>query len=107
MRNADLDGIVFEDEIEDIPESLGGDMSQDPDDMMVDLMAQEEEQELDAMVSMFEAQSSGSPPPARPESPSLSDDDDYDNLFMNLLSQQQQQQDCSQSIVSSGQMDTS
>jgi hypothetical protein len=77
--------------------------SEDLDEMMVDSHAREEEAELDAMLSMYEAPSS-SQAPARPDSPCLSDDDDYDSLFMDLLSQQGQS---SQDIVLSGEMDMS
>ncbi|KAI1370162.1 hypothetical protein F4677DRAFT_439149 [Hypoxylon crocopeplum] len=103
QKNTDLDGMVFENEIEDIQELQGS--SQDPDDMMVDAIAQEEEQELNAMLSMYEAQSLQPPPePSSPASLALSEDEDYDSLFMDLLSQQERS---SQDFVSSGQMDIS
>ncbi|KAI1418473.1 hypothetical protein F5Y13DRAFT_184113 [Hypoxylon sp. FL1857] len=100
QKNTDLDGMMFEDEIEDFVE-LQRETQQDPDDMMVDVIAQEEEEELNAMLSMYEAQSSQ--PPAGPASPAISDDEDYDSLFMDFLSQQRSNQDC----MSSGQMDIS
>ncbi|KAI0134086.1 hypothetical protein BJ170DRAFT_183828 [Xylariales sp. AK1849] len=100
LKDSDIDGLVLEDELEDIPEMSG----QGPDDMMVDSYVQEEEAELDAMLSAYEAQSqSYSQPPTRPDSPSLSDDDDYDSLFVDLLSKQESPRD----IVLSGQMDMS
>ncbi|CAJ2502240.1 Uu.00g096340.m01.CDS01 [Anthostomella pinea] len=103
QRESDLDGIVCEDEIEDIPE-LPPQVPQEPDDdVMVDAIAQEEEREMEAMLSMLEAESS-SQASARPNSPSLSDDDDYDSLFMDLVSQEESG---SQYCVSSGQMDIS
>ncbi|KAI1808982.1 hypothetical protein F4811DRAFT_548553 [Daldinia bambusicola] len=103
QKNADLDGMVFEDEIEDFAE-LQRQTIENPDDMMVDVIAQEEEQELDAMLSMFEAQTQSSQPPAGEASPTISDDEDYDHLFMDYLSQQEQN---SQTFISSGQMDMS
>lgn len=106
QKNADLDGMVFEDEIEDIPE-LQYDASQHPDDMlddmMVDAMAQEEEEEMDAMLSMYEAQSSQRPA-GTPSSPVPSDDDDYDSIFRDLMSEQDR---VGQDFALSGQMDIS
>ncbi|KAI1100198.1 hypothetical protein F4804DRAFT_336476 [Jackrogersella minutella] len=101
QKNADLDGMMFDDEIEDFPE-LQQEPPQDADDMMVDAMAQEEEEELNAMLSMLKTPSSRQP--ARPSSPAIPDDEDYDHLFMDLLSQQERS---SQGFVSSGQMDMS
>ncbi len=94
--------MLFEEDIEDIPEREQ-DMSQNPEDMMVDVLAQEEEEELNAMLAMLET---SSPPRERlqPSSPALSDDDDYDSIFMDLISQQESS---SQGFVSSGQMDMS
>ena len=121
MKNTDIDGLVFEDEIDDIPElfaeSESSRATQDSDEMMVDTIAQEEEEELDAMFSMLETQPR-SQPPAQPDSPFLSDDDDYDSIFMDLLNQQQQQQqqklqqqqsqpNSSPGLVLSGDMDMS
>lgn len=107
QKDADLDGIVFEDEIEDIPE-LQRESPQNPDDMMVDAIAQEEEEELNAMFSMYEAQSSRlsqpSQPPMQTEPPALSDDEDYDDIFQDLLSQQE---GSTQDLALSGQMDIS
>ncbi|RYP53843.1 hypothetical protein DL768_001294 [Monosporascus sp. mg162] len=107
MKNSDIDGLVFEDEIDDIPElhAEAPGPAQEADEMMVDAVMQEEEQELEAMLSMLEAQSS-SQVPARPDMPSLSDDDDYDSIFMDLLSQQQQRSS-SPDLVLSGHMDIS
>ncbi|XXH04308.1 hypothetical protein Hte_010722 [Hypoxylon texense] len=108
QKNADLDGMVFEDEIEDISE-LQYDAHRQPDDtlddMMVDAMAQEEEEEMDAMLSMYEAQSSQRPagiPSPLPQA--LSDDDDYDSIFRDLMSEQDR---TSRDFALSGQMDTS
>ncbi|KAI1643756.1 uncharacterized protein F4817DRAFT_348889 [Daldinia loculata] len=103
QKNADLDGMVFEDEIEDIAE-LQREAMDNPDDMMIDAIAQEEEEELDAMLSMFEAQTQSSQPPIGAASPAISDDEDYDHLFMDFLSQQERN---SQGFISSGQMDMS
>ncbi|KAK6076765.1 hypothetical protein SCUP234_03175 [Seiridium cupressi] len=107
QKDADIDGLVFEDELEDIPELPEVPRpAADEDDMMVDTHAMEEEAELEAMLSAYEAQSS-QPLPQRPNSPSLSDDE-YDSLFMDLLSQQgPQRHEQSQDILLSGQMDLS
>ncbi len=106
MKNTDIDGLVFEDEIDDIPD-LWAEASRstpDPDEMMVDTIAQAEEQELDAMISMLEVQSS-SEAFVRRDSQLVSDDDDYDSLFMDLICQQQQSS--SPNLALSGQMDIS
>lgn len=108
--------MMFEDEIEDSPELQN--MSQNPDDMMVDAMAQEEEEEMDALLSMFEAQSrpfqSFQPfqpqqqqqPVGSPSYSALADDDDYDSIFRDLMSGQVDNRS-SQGFASSGQMDMS
>lgn len=108
-KNTDIDGLVFEDEIDDIPdlraEASRSAYKTDQDEMMVDTIAEAEEQELDAMLSMLEAEPS-SQAPIQHDSPSMSDDDDYDSLFMDLLSQQQQPSS-SPHFALSGQMDIS
>ncbi|KAI1850582.1 hypothetical protein JX265_004292 [Neoarthrinium moseri] len=106
LKDSDIDGFVFEDELEDIPEMPGAYVQDEPmdHDMMVDSHAQDEEAELEAMLSAFESQSSR--PPVRPDSPSLSDEDDYDSLFMDFLTQQDEPRN-GQDIVLSGQMDMS
>ncbi|KAI0505917.1 hypothetical protein F5B22DRAFT_651205 [Xylaria bambusicola] len=101
-KDTDLDGFVYENELEDIPENPY-ELSQEADNMMVDAMAQEEEAELDAMLSLLDAEAS-SQVPRRPGTPSLSDDEDYDTLFMDILSQQTDEGD---GFISSGQMDMS
>ncbi|KAI0179597.1 hypothetical protein GGR52DRAFT_570476 [Hypoxylon sp. FL1284] len=105
QKDADLDGFVFEDEIEDIPE-LQHDARQYPDvndDVMVDAMAREEEEEMHAMLSMLDAQSSQLPMGIQ-SFPALSDDDEYDNIFRDFITQQG---GSSQDFALSGQMDTS
>lgn len=97
----DLDGFVYENELEDIPENPYA-LNQEADNMMVDVMAQEEEAELDAILSLLDANSSQGP--RRPGPPSLSDDEDYDALFSDMLSQQPNEGD---GLISSGQMDLS
>lgn len=101
---------MFENEIDDIPdlraeEALRSTQDTDKDEMMVDTIAEAEEQELNAMLSMLEAEPS-SQAPVRHDSPSMSDDDDYDSLFMDLLCQQQPQSS-SPHFALSGQMDIS
>lgn len=76
--------------------------------MMADAMALEEQQELDAMISMYESDMpssaiSSQPPTARPNSLSLSDDE-YDDLFLDLVTQQEE---INQDFASSSQMDMS
>ncbi|KAI0473253.1 hypothetical protein GGR56DRAFT_677266 [Xylariaceae sp. FL0804] len=110
QKEADIDGIVFEYEIEDAPvAAAAGETTREPadDDVMADAMAQEEEAEMDAMLSMLEVRSPPlrEAPAARPDSPSWSDDDDYDSLFRDMICQQEA--DSSQEFASSGQMDLS
>ncbi|KAI0811345.1 hypothetical protein GGR55DRAFT_678172 [Xylaria sp. FL0064] len=100
-KEADIDGFVFEHELEDIPQTPY-EWREETDDMMVDAIAQEEEAELDAMLSLLD--SSSPQVPRRPNTPSLSDDEDYDALFMDMLSQQKDEDD---GFISSGQMDLS
>ncbi|KAI0971592.1 hypothetical protein F4678DRAFT_461542 [Xylaria arbuscula] len=104
-KDTDLDGFVFEDELEDIPENPY-ESHEETDDMMVDAIAQEEEAELEAMLSFLDPTSSQAPSqiPRRLETTSLSDDEDYDTLFMDMLSHQR---DDEEGFISSGQMDMS
>ena len=63
----------------------------DEDEMMVDEIAQQEEAELDALISS-QPQEPSSTYPRRPDSLYLSDDEDYDALFMDFLSQDDRQE---------------
>ncbi|KAI0867849.1 hypothetical protein GGS24DRAFT_507377 [Hypoxylon argillaceum] len=101
-KEMDIDGIVFNDELEDIPENPY-ELQEEIDDIMVDAIAREEEAELDAMLSFLDT-SSSSQAPRRPNTPSLSDDEDYDTLFRDILSRESD--DCDE-LVLSGQMDMS
>lgn len=126
-RNADLDGVVFESDIEDaarlreevmrksprslleaIPEvSASLEAGVDADAMMVDMFEQEQAAEFEALMSSMAArqqqrQQGSSGPPG---SPHWSDDEDYDALFMDYLSQEQQSQE--EPPISSGDMDLS
>ncbi|GAP91171.2 hypothetical protein SAMD00023353_5300720 [Rosellinia necatrix] len=102
-KDMDLDGMVFDDELEQIPEHPH-EIPEEADDMMVDSIAREEEAELDAMLSFLNT-SPSSRESRRPDTPSLSDDEDYDALFMDILSQPQS--DGCDGFISSGQMDLS
>ncbi|TGJ78571.1 hypothetical protein E0Z10_g10192 [Xylaria hypoxylon] len=84
-KDTDVDGFVFDAELDDIPENPY-ELHEETDDMMVDAIAQEEEAELDAMLSLLNT--SSLQVPRRPDTPLLSDDEDYDALFMDMLSQQ-------------------
>ncbi|ROW00806.1 hypothetical protein VMCG_06539 [Cytospora schulzeri] len=128
-KNADLDGIVFESDIEEAarlreeamsrssfarreaPESNPG-----ADEMMVDALEQEQLAELEQLEALeasildgsvdersrWQQQQRSQKPP---DSPHWSDDDDYDELFMDYLSQEQQSQN--QAPDPSGEMDLS
>ncbi|KAH8201944.1 hypothetical protein TruAng_003936 [Truncatella angustata] len=109
QKDTDIDGLVFEQDLEDIPEyPTAQQPAPDEDDTMVDSHAMEEEAELDAMLSAYEAHSPQQAPLQRLDSPSLSDDE-YDNLFMDLLSlpPNRQQSQESGDLALSGQMDLS
>ncbi|EXF74478.1 hypothetical protein CFIO01_01956 [Colletotrichum fioriniae PJ7] len=72
----------------------------DADDMMVDAIAQEEQDELDALLLSYDQSSdaqpeSGSSQMMQSDPYGLSDDEDYDSLFMNLVSQESSQPDAS------------
>ena len=58
-------------------------VNRDTDAMMADAIVQQEEAELEALVSGLEGKG---------DSAHFSDDEDYDGLFMDLIQQQQQQQ---------------
>ncbi|KAK4237430.1 hypothetical protein C8A03DRAFT_16031 [Achaetomium macrosporum] len=61
----------------------------DVDALMADVIAQEEEAEVDALVSALEAGSDG-----QRQSTHFSDDEDYDGLFMDLIQQQDGERIC-------------
>lgn len=73
------------DEVDEL-EQERRDADVDVDALMVDDIEQQEEAELEALVSALEGAGSKS------SSAHFSDDEDYDGLFMDLISQQQQQQ---------------
>ncbi|KAI0098075.1 hypothetical protein GGR51DRAFT_565965 [Nemania sp. FL0031] len=101
-KETDIDGIVFDDELDDIPENPY-EVPEETDDMMVDAFARDEEAELDAMLSLLDT-SASSAVQRRPDTPSLSDDEDYDTIFMDILSQQNVDGD---GLILSGEMDMS
>lgn len=123
-KNTDLDGVVFESDIEDaarlreevmrkplraleiVPEASAGqetDAEVDADEMMVDLLEQEQQAELEALMSSIPPETSAMKPP---DSPHWSDDEEYDALFMDYLSQEHKTGQC-QGPASSGEMDLS
>ncbi|KAH7025795.1 uncharacterized protein B0I36DRAFT_351759 [Microdochium trichocladiopsis] len=114
QKDSDVDGILFEDDIDEFQQLTTGQHStatrdgyysahtdsMEPDEMMADAMALEEQRELDAMLSLLEperpmsmetatshaqSQSSGG---ERPNSPLMLSDDEYDDLFMDLASEE-------------------
>lgn len=111
-KNADLDGLVFESDIEEAArlreeamarplgrrrEALGPNPG--ADDMMVDALEQEQLAEIEEYEALagsipdtpvdaqpqWQQQRSQNPP----DTPHWSDDDDYDELFMDYISQEQ------------------
>ncbi|GKT60234.1 hypothetical protein ColTof4_00367 [Colletotrichum tofieldiae] len=103
------DAMFSEADIDDAAAIAQERVQKTPDDvdMMVDAIAQEEQDELDALLLSYD-QSSEPPHPAyssqttQSDPFSLSDDEDYDALFMNLVSQEGSEPD-----ASSQQMDMS
>lgn len=132
-KNADLDGLVFESDIEEAarlreqeeaaaaagssaaaPWGTAGPGNPDADEMMLDTLEREqraEVEEYEAMMASIHDGGSGRQQRSQqheqkpPDSPHLSDDDDYDALFMDYLSQEQQGP--GQASASSGEMDLS
>ncbi|KAI2624061.1 hypothetical protein GGS21DRAFT_493975 [Xylaria nigripes] len=85
-KDTDLDGFVFDDELEDIPKNPQQ-VQQEADSIMVDVIAQQEEAELNATLSSLTT-GSFTQELGRSENNLLSDDEDYDALFLEMLSQQ-------------------
>ncbi|KAF7533780.1 hypothetical protein G7054_g6775 [Neopestalotiopsis clavispora] len=108
QKERDAEGFLFEEDLEDIPDFLQSYSSTvEQDDMMVDSHVMDEEAELEAMLSAYEAGNTEPKSHQMPDSPSISDDE-YDSIFMDMLSQdgshrQQGQED----LAMSGQMDMS
>ncbi|KAK1975999.1 hypothetical protein LZ30DRAFT_785867 [Colletotrichum cereale] len=104
------EALFSEAEIEDaaaIAQERALQIPNDADDMMVDAIAQEEQEELDALLSSYDQSSkprhsTHSSQSTHMDAFSLSDDEDYDALFMNLVSQEGSDMD-----ASSQQMDMS
>ncbi|KAG8169129.1 hypothetical protein KVR01_001878 [Diaporthe batatas] len=134
-KNADLDGHVFESDIEEAsrlreeeeaaaaasgssaaaPWGQAGQSNANVDQMMVDTLEREQRAEIEEYEAMVAAMQNGAPDGHQwgehderqpPDSPQLSDDDDdYDALFMDYLSQEQQS--AAPAPISSGEMDLS
>lgn len=131
-KNADLDGVVFESDIEEAarlreeeeaaaasssaagPWRPAGPSDPDADEMMVDTLEREqraEVEEYEAMMASIRDGGAGGHQWAQqheqkpPDSPHLSDDDDYDALFIDYLSQEHQS--IRQAPAPSGEMDLS
>lgn len=132
-KNADLDGLVFESDIEEaarlreeeeaaaaasssaaVPWGTAGESNPDADEMMVDTLEREQRAEVEEYEAMMASIRDGGADrqlwgqqheQKPPDSPHLSDDDDYDALFMDYLSQEHQ--GLGQAPASSGEMDLS
>lgn len=125
-KNADLNGLVLDSDIEDaarlreevmskaraLEGSSGasarlerGDMNMDVDDMLVDMFEQEQQAELEAMATEMSGQASSNDRP--PGTPQWSDDEDYDAIFMDYLNQEQEGFVHSQGEAREGEMDLS
>ncbi|OHE97923.1 hypothetical protein CORC01_06786 [Colletotrichum orchidophilum] len=98
------DAIFSETDIEDAASVLQERSQRIPDDadddMMVDAIAQEEQDELDALLLSYDQSSDAQPEYSSSHTThsdpyGLSDDEDYDALFMNLVSQESVQLDAS------------
>jgi hypothetical protein len=114
--------VISESDIEDEPQPQPlvhwqppQEAPQDFDDMMVDIMAQQEENEVDALISSFIETPTSVPqiqisaPTPRPDLPSISEDEEYEQLFMEMIMEQEsaKQQQQQQTSLSWGQMDMS
>ncbi|KAF6821934.1 hypothetical protein CPLU01_12330 [Colletotrichum plurivorum] len=91
------DAVYSEADIEDAADfsrDYTREITDDIDDLMIDDIAQQEQAELDALVSSY-GQDLGSPQQQQASAQSdpynLSDDEDYDALFMDLVSQETNQ----------------
>ncbi|KAL0942675.1 uncharacterized protein CTRU02_200561 [Colletotrichum truncatum] len=94
-KQLESDAIYSEAEIEDaaaLSQNRVPQMPDDADDMMVDVIAQEEQEELDALLSSYSQCSEAQAPP---DPYNLSDDEDYDALFLSLVSQENHPPDAS------------
>ena len=103
-KDRDLDGVVREEDIDDFTQvSQMVNQAEETDEMMVDAMAQQEEEEIEAMLAMSQYK----PPLEQEQNPhnsSLSDDEDYDSLFRDLLTGEEM---CESEKILAGQMDMS
>lgn len=132
-KNADLDGLVFESDIEEAarlreeeeaaaaasssaaaPWETARASNPDADEMMVDTLEREQRAEVEEYEAMMASIRDGGADGQQwgqqheqkpPDSPHLSDDDDYDALFMDYLSREHQ--GLGQAPASSGEMDLS
>lgn len=131
-KNADLDGLVLDSDIEDAARlreevmskarALGGnvkgnasqepgDVDMDVDEMLVDMFEQEQQAELEAMAAEMSGEASSSQaalstnrPPGQPQ---WSDDEDYDAIFEDYLLEEQEVLGHSQDEAREGEMDLS
>lgn len=96
-KQLESDAVYSEADIDDAADfsrDYTREITDDIDDLMIDDIAQQEQAELDALVSSY-GQDSGLPQQQQESAPSdpynLSDDEDYDALFMDLVSQETSQ----------------
>lgn len=70
--------------------AFGWVLTTDTDEEMVDEVAQQEEAELEALVSMMEPEHTADPPEPyeRPETPYGSDDEEYDHIFLGVINEE-------------------
>ncbi|KAJ4423583.1 hypothetical protein N0V82_001749 [Gnomoniopsis sp. IMI 355080] len=125
-KNADLNGLVLDSDIEDAARlredvmskarALGGsheasapqeqgDVNMDLDELLVGMFEQEQQAELEAMAREMSGQASSSNWP--PDTPQWCDDEDYDAIFMDYLNQEQEGLGHSQGEAREREMDLS
>ncbi|KAM7196546.1 hypothetical protein V8F20_007020 [Naviculisporaceae sp. PSN 640] len=98
-KESDLQGFVLEDEIED-QFQLYQDVAQQQEDpdldaMMLDEIEQQEQAEIEELLSTLPTSTAAANSQTRPSSPTPTtySDDDYDAIFMDLISSQTEQSD--------------
>jgi hypothetical protein len=93
LRDGMVDDMMF------LPDALPDNIFRDPgDDLMIDVMAREEEAEIDALLEAWSQEDTRqdhaiTDSVVAPDSPRFSDGEDYDSLFADFLNSEDMSQD--------------